>query len=227
MRGVIRKKLFVILPILLSIGCLIGWIVYNIVTVGDGFHHTEDIAEYNSKKYPIVSDVFLEKIPSNAKVISFSYYDYWNEEKEIYLELEFNSLEEMEDYLQSLKKHCFESVADRKIPSGFQGEWLMESKNPHDLKYTDLFCVSRTINTQMEGSEKASDYTGYKIDVREDLTFYKCYYSIISYSYDDLRVIQSDTRGTFYDKRNNYIPKFLLRFSVPITENFDRMYRLN
>ena len=220
-----KKRILIFVGIVLLV--LVGWVVYELSMVENGLNHTENIADYNSGEYPIFSDIFLDEIPSNAKVVSFSYYDYWKEEKEIYLELEFDSAEAMDNYLASLKEHCLESVAGREMPSGFQGEWLLEKQNPHDSQYTDLFCLSNTVATQMEGTSEVDYYTGYSIDMRKNRFFYKCYYAVISYSYEDLRVIQSDTSGNFYDRGNNYIPKFLLRFSVPLTEDYNRMYALN
>ena len=66
---------------------------------------TQNISDYNTPQYPIGDRFFLDKIPDNADTIAFSFYEYRHEDFDLYLELKFKTLEEMEEYLKTLKNH--------------------------------------------------------------------------------------------------------------------------
>ena len=66
--------------------------------------YTTDISNYDSEEYPIdVCGFLFKELPENAEVLSFSYYDYWNEDVDIYLELKFEHQDELLNYIIMLK----------------------------------------------------------------------------------------------------------------------------
>ena len=175
-------------------------------------YFTENVADYNSKQYPLASEVFMPEIPTSANVISFAYYKYWGEAKDIYLELEFSTKEEMETYLSNLKKHGLQS-------SQTSNGWFVTEPNPYDPSFTDLFC---TVFTITEGEQT---YTGYSVDpTKESNTItYKCNFAVISYSYEKLIVIQSRVSGFYRHNIHNYTPQYFLRFDVPLDKKHARI----
>ena len=213
-----KKKKNIIVFILIVFACLLTFVVYKIATVDYYLLYTEDIKNYNSEKYSIPSTIFPDEIPSNVQVVSFSYYNYWHEAEDIYLELKFNSTEEMEDYLSVLKSQC---ITVCKKYNSFKDENLFASeKNIYNESFVDLFCLI------YYSSDQNKSFTGYVIENNEDIIRYKCDFGLISYSYDDLTVIHSLVQGWYLNKKHNYIPKYFVRFDIPLDTNHKRLIYL-
>lgn len=204
--GIKRKILFktclIVIVFTLLCGILSSCTDYTI--------YTQDISQYNSKDFPIDQTFFLKEIPSNADAIAFSYYDYWEEDFDLYLELKFKNQQELEDYLTELKNYVINSFESRDIERLFR-----EVINPYDSSYTDLFIMAYIT---MQGDKM---FTGYEIKVSDNSKLFSCNFGVISYSLDDLTVIQSATSGSF-ENVNKYIPKYFERFNVPLNENYER-----
>lgn len=182
--------------------------VVKILTTEEHFLMTESIDDYNSEKYPILIHIFPNEIPKNADVIAFSYYDYWYEAVDVYLELKFYSSDEMNEYLTEIKS--------KKISNK---ELYIEEKNVHNSSYTDLF-----LKNNITYSEKKT-FTGYEIE-KKDYICYKCNYAVLSYSYEDLVVIHSYSRGHFRPTVHKHTPAYIKRFNVPQQDNYQRIFYL-
>lgn len=185
--------------------------------------YTDNIEDYNTEKYPMPEFLFLDKIPSYADVVAFYYYDYWYEQQDYYLELKFESAENLDTYVSELKLHYLNNAKDWNRV--YEEDWIVEQKNPYNENYEELICtVCRTYKTKPTGGEQA--FTGYQI-WDDELKVYKCNFGIISYSYEDLTVIQSRASGWFQENVNKYLPKYFSRFNVPITEKHERLVYFN
>ena len=95
----IKKKTFIII-ILLAVIVVI--ILIMILNKSPYPLYTEKAEDYNSESYPINAPIFLENIPIEAEIISYSYYNYWEEDRDTYLELKFQDRSDMEKYIEQL-----------------------------------------------------------------------------------------------------------------------------
>lgn len=174
--------------------------------------YIDSISEYNTTEYPVKSPVFVDVIPENAEVVSYYYYNYWNEQTDRYLELTFEDQNAMEVYLQTLFAHAtvYESDILRKFDDCF-----IEEKNPYDDSYIDCFYIIYSVEVNNRC------VTGYSINNDDGREIF-AYYNIISYSLENLTIIQTSTNGLYRDKIQSYIPKYLMRFSVQTESNFER-----
>lgn len=215
-----KKKKRITVFILIVLACLLAFAVYKIATVEYYLLYTEDINDYYSEKYSIPSTIFPSQIPSNAQVVSFSYYNYWHKAEDVYLELKFNSTEEMEDYLSVLKSQCI--TVCKNNPLLKEDNLFASEKNPYNEAFTDLFCLIYFTSSQNK------DYTGYRIEKNEEeeIILYECNFGFISYSYDELTVIHSRVRGWYVNTVHNYIPKYFVRFDIPLDTNHERLIYL-
>ena len=192
-------------------------------TADDFTFYTENIEDYNTEGYSIsffLAPIFLDEIPENATVVYFSHYHFYNhEDEDIYLELKFETKEEMDEYLSAIKDQCqkeFEPVAHNYNSK----DAFVEVENPYNEKYIELFykrcCISRM----------NEEYTGYSAEDQGKGYYYDCQFAVVSYSYEELTVIQAYTSGGFYEPENKYTPKYFIRFSVPLREEFERHYNV-
>lgn len=214
MKKLIIVILIIFLLIFLSL-CILFVGVHHWASANEEVYFTESIEDYNSEKYPLVPEIFLDEIPSNADVVSFSYYSYWSEARDIYLEVKFSSKDEMEAYLSELKENGIQSVRSDK-------ELFITEQNPYDPTFTDLFCTTYFTVTENQ------TYTGYTIDPaknRDTITF-NCNFGVISYSYEKLTVIQSYACGLYRHNIHDYTPRFLLRFDLPLDKKQDRIIHI-
>ena len=186
----------------------------GIAKVEIGLLFTEDINDYNAEEYPVPLRVFPAEIPSNAEVVSFSYFDYWSESEDVYLELKFNSLAEMNAYLSEVKASCLQTCANYTPP--LNGEWFIEEQNIYDERYTELFCTLYSI------SQREETYTGYVIKNISNEAVYICNFGVICYSVDELTVIHTLVSGSFQDSVHNHTPKYFSRFVVPLDQKHNR-----
>ena len=176
----------------------------------EDIRYTDDIADYNSKEYPIYSKLFLEEIPLTAKIESFYYYAYYNEECDVYLELKFDNIENLEHYISNVKKRIKEEGTNTIF---LNGSCFLENKNPYDESFTDLFCSSKFCSTSHK------NVSGYKVKYIENERYIEAFYEIISYSLEDLTVILTYSGGWFSER---YIPKYFDRFNVPLDNELER-----
>lgn len=185
---------------------------------------TDSIEDYNNEKYNSNHSyyVFMPTLPENAEVVSYYSYNYWDESYDRYLELKFGTREEMDEYLNALFEYSIANIEEEMqtlYPK--DDDWFVREVNPYDSSFID--CYSKD-DFYYSGDY---EYTGYKTF---ETTLY-CSYSVISYSYDCLTVIQSYASGSFQRfYQDDYIPKFLERFGIThsspsheIVVEFDRI----
>ena len=210
-----RIRIFLLIVLLLPILAFLLWCLITPKEV----YFTENPDEYNTGKYSFAhSDTFLPELPQTASVVSFRLYQYWYEDVEYFLELEFNTEEDMRNYLEDLIERYLD-----KMPSSDKSleRWIAEEENPYDKSFTDMFY------TWYHSSGKDATYTGYEILPKDEESWrYSANSAIISYSYENLTVIQFKFYGTFYTSQHgeDYVPKYFVRFNVPIDENHKRIY---
>lgn len=104
------------------------------MTVETHVFYTENAEDYNTDKYPITEPIFLSEIPENASVVRFSYYDYWYEVLDIYLELKFNTADEMKQYLSELELKCQRDLSKFDNTMS-KGAWFSTEDNPYMQGY--------------------------------------------------------------------------------------------
>lgn len=203
-----KKGFVAVICFFVVIAVVFGVVLFKITTVESGLFFTEDVNDYNADGYPIPMSVFPEEIPSNAQIVAFSYYNYWHEAEDIYLELKFDSLTEIESYLSAVKMSCLQSCESYTPP--LDGKWFVEERNIYDERYTELFCVLYCIS---QGEER---YTGYIIENDSKETVLKCNFGSICYSIDELTVIHTCVSGRFQGNIHSHTPKYFKRFNVPL-----------
>lgn len=81
-----------------------------------------------------------------------------------------------------------------------------------------MFCLRYITNVEKEY------YTGYQVVFDDNEFIYECNYGIISYSFEDLTVIQSRTRGHIRESIHEYIPEYLVRFSALSNQEHKRFF---
>ena len=102
-----------------------------------------------------------------------------------------------------------------------QNEIFLEMPNPYNSSYTDL------INLFFLSHTAYASWTGYSVYVSKGI-FLKCNFGVISYSLEELKIVQSSMQGTFsfgdaFDSEN-YVPKYFEYFNIAINENTERKY---
>lgn len=210
----IRQLIFFGIILLLVVGVLI---CVRII-LPCGVYVTESVSDYNTAEYPLHLPVFLNELPPCAEVVSFSYYNYWYEANDYYLELKFSSRELMEDYLSEWWVAASESQQQDRRQT--DREWFVVDPNPYDSSYTDIFCTTY-INSTAD-----MEYTGYSVEPPEDphSPSYHCNFGVISYSFDELIVIQTYVHGHFREAVHHHVPRFFLRFALPLEERYERRF---
>lgn len=214
-RGLIIGAIALITPILI-IAIIVALPPYYPFT-------TDSIEDYNNEKYNSNHSyyVFMPMLPENAEVVSYYSYNYWDQNYDRYLELKFGTREEMDEYLNALFEYAIANIEEaRQTLYPKDDDWFAREVNPYDSSFID--CYSK----EDFYSRGEHEYTGYKTG-----SSLRCSYSVISYSYDCLTVIQSYARGSFQRfYHGDYIPKFLERFGIThsspsheIVVEFDRI----
>lgn len=175
--------------------------------------YTTNLEDYYAEEVYNHSGVLPEKIPNQAKVVQFYYYNYWHEDIDVFLELQFESESEMNTYLDSYTKQCRQQYYNQ---YGKSENCFIEKNNPYNQPYTELYYI-KNHTSSTDGS-----YLGYAIDPDGDAIHnFKCHFGVVSYSYTDLRVIFSYVLGSFRNKDNHYTPVYFTRFNVPNTEKLE------
>ena len=194
-RGLIIGAIALITPIL---------IIAIIVALQPNYPITTDrIEDYGNDEYYFVDKIFMPYLLKNAEVVSYYSYNYWDEDYDLYLELKFNTEDEMDAYLDALFSYV-KTKSDAIAYSPVGGDWFVREEHPSDPSFTVCYYKDFHYNQAYQ------DKTGYRI---EDY-YYICCYAVICYSYDSLTVIQSASQGSFNMYYNEYTPKFLERFGI-------------
>jgi len=178
---------------------------------------TTNIENYGSGKYRLDSDIFLNEIPENAEVVNFTYYKYWHEEQDIYLELKFHSKEEMDSYLSNIRETCIKAQQNHSNNTKDRN-WFITEQNPYDPSYTDSFFIAHYSNIA------GRDFTGYHMEGK-GLCFY--HFAVISFSYEELTTIQTYACGAFVENAKRYTPRYFIRFQVPMDVTMNRVHYLD
>ncbi len=186
--------------------------------------YEKDISEYNTEQYPLPKYLFFKELPDYVRVESFVYCEL-NEgiDFDYYLELKFNSAEELDKYLSDLLAYCKEYLIRKRIPTGCK-EWFIEEQNPYNSSYTDLFCLGCVLESRYNWN-----YLGYRYDIMGNTPSSSANYAVISYSFDELTVIQTQCRYQYYDQMQTYVPRYFKKFDIPILDKelnrvlFDQM----
>lgn len=181
---------------------------------------TENIEDYNTADYPVWESVFMETLPEKAEVVRYAYYDYWHEVRDRYLELKFETIEDLNSYLLELKEYT-RVKTNPDSPFMQKNDLFIEETNPYNNLYTDLLCTYNSYTQNHIGK------TGYKILFEDDETRFRCSFGIISYSYEELTIIQSVCSGLFRDIIHDYTPEYFKRFNVPTDKELERLFVLN
>ncbi|MBE6801375.1 MAG: hypothetical protein E7530_00640 [Ruminococcaceae bacterium] len=208
-----RKKLIIIF--LLLVLCLgLFFVITN--SENKDVYFTSDVNSYNSELCPVPQNVFPKAIPSNAQVVTFGYFNYWHEAKDIYLEIKFDSKEDMEKYLSEIKTTC-----ELKCNNSNQKKCFFYDENIYNHLYKDLFCMDYVT------SEGYKDFTGYRF-IKKDTNsmIYKCNFGLISYSFEELIVIHTYVYGWYINDVHKHIPKYFERFDVPLNQEHQRIFLL-
>ena len=197
---------------LVSIGfiALVIWGNLNPSTIS-----TTDISDYNTEEYSLEwFPMFPETIPENAEVLDFLYYKYAADFYDYYLELKFDTPEELLEYL-SIRIETVESKLSNKPYYAFEEGVFVEEQNPYDASYVDLFFVDSYL-----GKAEGKGYAGYTIE-GSDRRLDVCY-SMISYSIDELIVIHEYAHNRNYYTTDRKLPKYFTRFGVDPNTEIDR-----
>lgn len=207
------KNVFIVFGVALIFA--LGFVVYGKVKYRDAVLYTEDTENYNFGKYQFSNAIFLEELPSNLTVVNFSYYYYWHEKEDVYLEVKFDTVDEMEAYLSTIKQMAIDNNPISSV-SFENGTCFFEEQNPYNKSYIDIFYSFPFAN------KNNVDYVGYSVDTERENTEYGGYFSIISYSYEELTIVQTYSSGCYLENVDEYIPKYFRRFDIPLTQNHER-----
>lgn len=174
-----------------------------------GADFTDNINNYNNSDYYIPKAVFPSQIPTNAEIVAFSCYKYSTTKESAYLELKFNSAEEMNTYISKVVGECEAYMRSRNFPQNTD-VCFIEKTNLYNSSYKDMFC------TYFISSQYDESYTGYKIYLDEDSSelIYNGFFGTISYSFDELTVIHNYSHGWFSERIFGFIPRYFTRFNA-------------
>ena len=179
--------------------------------------YTEDIANY----YTGSTGLTKVELPQTAEVVSYSRFSdtFYDGDVDEYLELKFSNVDELEKYLSAILEKAEERY-HRTIGRELTEEhgYCLEP-NPYNANYTDII----NYNTHSLGGNIY--HMGYSIRPGE-YSIYDTIYSIISYSIEELTVIQTISSGAFFTMDRDYIPKYFTRFNVPLDQPVERWIRL-
>ena len=184
-------------------------------------YYTQDIKDYGIEDYDLKKnmelDWFPQDLPSNAEVLAFSYYNDYRElpiHYDLYLELKFQNEDELKSYLDGLLSDIEAYNLQQYNPTyALDGGSYYSEKNPYDDSFIDIFYFT-TATWKCD-----IHYVGYSVDP-DGFREYDTNYSIISYSIDELIVVQTCANGSFSSDR--HIPKYMQKFNVSPDELLER-----
>ena len=209
---IVLKTLRTFIVFLLLISMLLISSCYNYPV------YIDDIALYSQT---VSNESFFKPVlPSNAEICKFSNYNNWNEDFDTFLELSFKNEEDLIECLKILAPSQFDPNGE----DGYkQSELFLKMPNPYNASYTDL------VNLFYVSSNAHTTYTGYSVRVSK-IMFLKCNFGVISYSLEELKIVQASMQGSFsfgdtFDSEN-YTPKYFEYFNIAINENTERIYEV-
>ena len=185
-------------------------------------YYTDDINDYLSEEYAIGSGFFLGEKPDYATVKRFVYYSYWSEVRDHYLELTFDSREDMDKYLAQIVSAVERRALKNNIRKPIQG-WYVEEENPYDSSYTDWIFTTWLICI---GDEKLTGYS-VRADADRGNHVLSANAEIISFSYNDLTIVQTRMFGSFETLAIDHRFEYFKRFNIPVDESFEKYVYLD
>ena len=217
MKNIKMIGIIIAVVVLVSIGfiALVIWGNLNPTTMS-----TTDISDYNTEEYSLDWHyIFPETIPENAEVLDFLYYEYSCDFEDYYLELKFDTPEELLEYL-SIRIETVESKLSNQPYYTFEEGVFVEEQNPYDASYVDLFFAYKCW-----GDSDGECRVGYTIkgsDRRIDVL-----YNVISYSMDELIVIHEYTMTRNYYTAEQKLPTYFIRFGVDTDIEIERWIKFH
>ena len=210
------KKMAVILLIVFLILSIVLCFIWLTDTESNYYYYTQSISNYNTEEYPVGS-LFLEDIPLCAEVISFSnYYFYlFTPNRDVYLELKFNTEEDLKNYIVAVEDHIvaengWESLDGKRV----------STTNPYDSTYIDVFYDIAGC-AYLKNTDEHFSYYEFVFDSDGKLNYIDGAYDVLSYSLDELTVILTSTYGSYFTN-DEYTPKYISRFDVSKIEASNR-----
>ena len=216
------RKIISFLLILASLFCLLTSCDTNEKPT---YYHTEDVADFNKGIYSLEGYAcFNYGVPAEAEVISFYYHEEnYNCVFDISWEMKFETVEDLKLFVEHIKSTAREKYeTDLRDP---KNELIHEEQNPYDPDFIDLFVPDVALNgyKNKERHDHLSRFVGkkaYSMDV--DIA---CF----SYSYNDLTVIAFSSYNPIShsaDPSFRMLPRYLIYFNVPLTEEYQRVFKL-
>lgn len=194
------------------------------------YYHTENINDYNSTDYQIEDfDVLPKEIPNSADAISYYYYDNsWC--YNICLQLKFNSIEEIDSYVASIKEDFLLKYDNDPIIK--DNGWAISETNPYNSNFTDLF-LTQMKHTSVKWQNKEYYCVGYSLykDAYSSSNRFDGLFQMLSYSYKDLTVFSFYFACTYrldleLDS-HELMPQYFIHFNVPLDVETERWHYLN
>lgn len=165
-----------------------------------------DISRYSELSSLFYTPIFPETIPENAEVNDFLYYRYYSY-FDYYLELQFADQESFWNFVnqrgEAIKKEAR----------------VVEEKNEMNNSYIEWH--TSEMDAGLDNDNRRCHY--YQIKKQEETLHFSGLYLTLSYSENDLCVIMSK----FYLSNIDRIPKYLLRFNVPIEDGVEHIIYLD
>lgn len=189
------------------------------------YYHTEDVADFNKGIYSLEGYAcFNYGVPAEAEVISFYYHkENYNCVFDVSWEMKFETVEDLKLFVEHIKSTAREKYeTDLSDP---KNELIHEEQNPYDPDFIDLFVPDVSLNgyKNKERHDHLSRFVGkkaYSMDV--DIA---CF----SYSYNDLTVVAFSSYNPIShsaDPSFRMLPRYLIYFNVPLTEEYQRVFKL-
>ena len=191
---------------------------------------TQDVEDFNTPEYPLDElACYAYGIPENAKIESFYYCveHFWYDS---FLEMKFETAEEIDEYIGHIKSLAYEMYKD---DENAQNHGIIyEETNPYNLDFIDLFVPDfPTVGYRVKKNEEL--YIGSRLTgkVAYDI-FYEL--SLFSYSYENLTVCIFSSSIDFGDgitvhmsrTKSYMVPRYFIYFEVEITDDMERMVAL-
>ena len=173
--------------------------------------YTNDPADYS----------LLNDIPEDAQVVDYSYAELYDGRSDFYLELKFTTVQGFEQFLEKLMKEARDEKLDGEIYKD-DTDLFLKTTNPYDSSFNEIVFLT---NPRQRGYIYWVGYKDYCYSVNETI---ECCLSLISYSLEELIVIQTRIYGVFPEYIYDYrMPKYFERFNIVINEDCHRVYISN
>ena len=203
------KVISVIVIIVFALMCLFyGYIsmLFSIFLGCNGCSYTTDVSNYGKYDFEFYTPHFPEEITEDMTYVDFAYYYKYldRDQVDIYLEVGFDNRETMDIYLAKAKQ-------------GFSDKGVVSYQNPYNEKYTDITYIPSYNREPGNEVNLNGIYFGSYDDTYK---YVDIYYVVISYSYEELRIIYNYTNmgsdiGIGDDPDNGYYYAHILeRFGI-------------